>query len=248
MQIRPIKTDKIVANAASLLQILDKHVKELPDESILAITSKIVAIADGDIASSQNKQKTDFVTSQADHYLPLEASRYGLYLTITNNVLIPNAGIDESNGDNIFIFWPKNPQKTANLVRKHLMNKFGLNKLGVVITDSKITPLRVGTTGLALGYSGFKPTHSYIGEPDLFGKPMRMTKSSIVDGLAAAAVLIMGEGSESTPIALITDVDFVEFVDHDPTAEEVASLTIDKQDDLYAPLLEAVKWQKGGRS
>jgi putative folate metabolism gamma-glutamate ligase len=244
MKLKIIRISPVRART-NLLSLLDNSIKELYEGSVVAITSKIISIADGDTVPIDGKTKNDFVAQQADYYLPAEVSQYNIFITITDNVLIANAGIDESNGDNMFIFWPKNPQKTANLIRKHLKDKFGLERVGVVITDSKITPLRVGTTGLAIGYSGFKPTHSYIGEPDLFGKPMRMTRASIVDGLAAAAVLVMGEGSESTPIAVIDDIDFVEFTSEDPSETEVAELTIDKSDDLYAPLFESVEWKKG---
>ena len=64
-------------------------------------------------------------------------------------------------------------------------------------------------------------------------------------GLAAAANVVMGEGTESTPIAIISEADFVEFVDHDPTPEDVAATFVDKDEDLYAPFLNSVNWQRG---
>jgi F420-0:gamma-glutamyl ligase len=65
-------------------------------------------------------------------------------------------------------------------------------------------------------------------------------------GLAAAAVLAMGEGTEQTPIAIITDVSFVKFQQRDPTKEELEYFYIkNKEEDLFAPFLNAVKWQKG---
>ena len=47
-----------------------------------------------------------------------------------------------------------------------------LKKVGVIITDSKTTPLRWGTSGVAISYSGFSPLKNYIGSPDIFGKEM----------------------------------------------------------------------------
>jgi F420-0:gamma-glutamyl ligase len=38
-----------------------------------------------------------------------------------------------------------------------------------------------------------------------------MTKVNVADALAAAAVLVMGEGSEQTPLVVIGDVPFVTF-------------------------------------
>jgi dihydrofolate synthase / folylpolyglutamate synthase len=59
--------------------------------------------------------------------------------------------------------------------------------------------------------------------------------------------MVMGEGGQQTPIALITDVPFVTFTGRDPTPEELQALIIDPKDDIYAPFLTAVDWQKGGQ-
>ena len=64
-------------------------------------------------------------------------------------------------------------------------------------------PLRAGVTGVALGYAGFRGVRDYRGKKDLFGKKSRFTKSNIADALAAAAVLLMGEGDEQTPLVII---------------------------------------------
>jgi F420-0:gamma-glutamyl ligase len=56
----------------------------------------------------------------------------------------------------------------------------------------------------------------------------------------------MGEGNESTPLGLVTEIKNIEFCDHEPTAQELADLKIELKDDVYAPLLEKVSWQKGG--
>jgi F420-0:gamma-glutamyl ligase len=68
------------------------------------------------------------------------------------------------------------------------------------------------------------------------------------DALAAAAVLVMGEGSEQTPLALIKDLPFIAFQDRDPSPEELAAAAIALEDDLYAPLLTRAPWQRGGKA
>jgi F420-0:gamma-glutamyl ligase len=65
-----------------------------------------------------------------------------------------------------------------------------------------------------------------------------------MDALAAASVFEMGEGAEQTPLAVITDLNKVEFQDRNPTQEELDFLKIDIEDDLYAPLLKSVEWKK----
>ena len=56
----------------------------------------------------------------------------------------------------------------------------------------------------------------------------------------------MGEAAEQTPIAVVTNVPFVQFQDRVPTAEELHSLNMPIEDDLYAPILACAPWQRGG--
>ena len=85
----------------------------------------------------------------------------------------------------------------------------------------------------------------YIGSPDIFSRTMHVTKSNIAEGLAASCVLVMGEGNEQTPIATISDVPFIDFVDRNPTPNELKFLLIDKDDDVYGSILGSVPWKKG---
>jgi F420-0:gamma-glutamyl ligase len=43
----------------------------------------------------------------------------------------------------------------ANEVRAYLGERFSCRQVGVVIIDSKTTPLRWGVTGVAIAHSGF---------------------------------------------------------------------------------------------
>jgi F420-0:gamma-glutamyl ligase len=160
-------------------------------------------------------------------------------------MLAATAGIDESNGNGYYILWPKDPQNTVNTVREYLKKRFHLKKVGVIITDSKTSPLRWGVTSIALAYTGFKPLKDYIGKKDIFERKFEFEKLSIIDSLAGAAAVVMGEGAEQTPLAVITDLPFVEFQDRNPMAKELKSLKISIGEDLYGPFLKNVKWKKG---
>ncbi|MGE5550481.1 MAG: hypothetical protein ACM3ZC_08110 [Bacteroidota bacterium] len=73
-------------------------------------------------------------------------------------------------------------------------------------------------------------------------------ESNVADGLAAAAVLRMGEANERTPLALIEELPFVEFSASPPTAEEIIEgLRIEIDDDLYGQLLRGVNWHDKDR-
>ena len=125
------------------------------------------------------------------------------------------------------------------------MKKLKSKHIGVVISDSKTTPLRWGTTGTSIAHSGFLAVNDFIGKPDVFGRNLTMTKVNVADALACAAVLTMGESNEQQPLAIIEDVPFVHFQDRNPTLQELNDLHIPIEDDIYAPLLTSVDWMKG---
>lgn len=244
MRTRPIQTDVIAPSERDLFGVIDRHLAELPERSVLAITSKIVAICEGRVRPMAGADKAALIAEEAEHYLPHDP-RFGVSLTIKRGMLIATAGIDESNSDGYYVLWPSDAQRAANALRAHLAARFGLREVGVVVTDSRTTPLRLGVTGVALAHSGFRALNDYVGKADLFGRPLRMTKVNVMDALATSAVLVMGEGSERTPLAVIDELPFVDFQPRDPSAEELATLRIAPEDDLYARLLTSVAWQRG---
>lgn len=245
MKVFSIKTHKIRPDKQNLFEILDKYLVSLKERSIVVITSKIVSICEGRVAKIGKADKRELIKKEAEYFLPPEKNKYNITLTIKRNLLVPTAGIDESNGAGYYILWPEDPQKTANEVRQHLHDRFSVKKIGVIITDSKTTPLRWGTTGVAITHSGFSALNNYIGKPDIFGRKFKVKKANVLDALAVAAVLVMGEGSEQTPLAIIEDVPFVKFQNRNPSEKEIKDFSIDMEDDLYGPLLKSVKWRKG---
>ncbi|MBI5620756.1 coenzyme F420-0:L-glutamate ligase [Candidatus Gottesmanbacteria bacterium] len=246
MNIIAIKTKPIVPGD-DLLTILDHDILKLHDGDVLAVTSKIVSICQGAVASNDGSiDKLDLIKKEADAYLDIPLSQtYGVTITIKNSMLVANTGIDESNGNGYFILWPRNPFASAAAIWTHLRQKFTIHHLGVIITDSHMVPLQWGTRGRAIAWCGFEPLKNYIGTPDIFGKNLHATKASVIDGLAAAAVSIMGEGNEQTPLAIIQDMPPISFLDRPPTKKEIDALTIAPKDDIYAPLLTSVEWKKG---
>ncbi len=245
MVIKVYKTHKITAKDTDILTILDTYLPKLEENSIVVITSKIVALCEGNFISTEKASKDNLVKQEADLYLPKEENNYGVYITIKGNILAATAGIDESNTDGKIVFWPKNPQKSANKIREHLKKKHNLKNIGVLITDSKTTPLRWGVTGIGLSHSGFKAINDYVGTEDLFGREFKMTKVNVMDGLSSGAAVVMGETTEQTPLGVITDIPFVMFQDHNPTENELKNLAIPIDDDVYGVFLKSAKWKKG---
>lgn len=245
MKISTLRTEKITARSLTLEELLDTYIINLDEGSIVAITSKIVSLCEGSVAEIAGQSKDMLVAQQSQYYLPEALSKYGFSFTITNNTLIPMAGIDESNADGHYVLWPKDAQTTANRIRRYLVKKFNLQRVGVIITDSTCQPLRRGTSGIALAHSGFRALRDYVGIKDLFGRPYKVTQANISGGLAAAAVFAMGEGNEQTPLCIISDLNSLEFQSTDPSTKELQELHIDVEEDLFAPFLESVAWGKG---
>ena len=243
MNIIPIKTHKITSSDKNILNILDRYLPKLNEKTILAVTSKIVSITEGRTLEIGSIDKKKLIQKEADWYID-EETQYGHTLTIKDYILLPSAGIDESNGKGRYILWPKNPQKSANLIRSYLKRKFRLKDIGIIITDSKTTPLRWGVTGVCVAYSGFFALNDFIGRPDLFGYILKATKVNMVDALATAAVVVMGESVEQTPLGIISDVPFVRFNKNDPTKKEIDAYHIEMKDDLFAPILTKTNWKR----
>lgn len=245
MVIRGVQTHKIVPGKETVYGLVDRYIKKLSDHSILVITSKIISICEGRTLLIDSKDKDELIKTEAEYYIPRASNKQGVLLTIKHNTIIPTAGIDESNSNGHYVLWPKDPQKTANDVRKHLLQRLK-RKVGVLITDSKSSPLRWGTTGIGLAHSGFDALNSYIEKPDIFGRRLKVTKANVIDSLAAAAVAVMGEGNEQTPFAVIENIPFVKFRERNPSQKELNELYLPIKDDIFAPLLESVQWKKGG--
>jgi F420-0:gamma-glutamyl ligase len=249
MKVVAIKTRKFLPPQDNLWDLLGKSIKSLDENSIVAVTSKIVSIGEGQcIPINKVKDKDELIISQADKYLPRAYVANELIMhTIKNNLLTASAGVDESNGAGYFILWPKNPKSSAQKIWEFLRKKFNVKRLGVIITDSRLVPLRRGVVGISISYFGFKSLKDYRGTKDIFGREFKMETLNIPDSLASVAVLEMGEGSEQTPIAIITGAPGIQFTKRSITSSNsFSSFEIPEKEDMFYPFLSSVKWKKGG--
>lgn len=206
--------------------------RKIPEGSILAITSKIVSLEENRLVSKASITKSELIDREAEYNLgPIG---YGSILTIKEGLLIASAGIDESNSESgHYILYPENPFQSAKRLWSALKTQWDLNDFGVLLTDSRTGPLRLGVTGVSLAYWGFSGLENKVGSRDLFDRELQMTKINIADGLASAASLVMGEGNESTPLALINGAQVRFETETDPS-----ELRIPVEDDLYYPLFK----------
>jgi len=227
MKIQAVKT-KIFKESQDLISFIIAAIPRLKENSVVVVTSKIVALAEGRTAIAINtKDKEKIILAQSDWAIP---TKY-VWLTVKDGLVMANAGIDESNANGKLILLPKDSFKTADKIRKTLAHYYGLKNLGVLITDSRTIPLRAGVTGVALGYAGFCGIRDYRGQPDIFGRKFKYSRTNIADSLATAAVLVMGEGAEKQPLAIIEGAP-IKFCNKINRKE----INIDIQDDMHRPL------------
>lgn len=232
MKVIPIKT-KIFKENENLVDFITSNIKKLEDNSIIVVTSKVVALSEGRTAIVKNeKEKEELIKRESQFAMKTKYT----WLTIKDGMVLAAAGVDESNADGKIILLPKDSFKVSSQIRTQLLKYYKVKNLGILITDSRLLPLRAGVVGVALGYAGFKGVRNYIGHKDLFGRKLKMSRTDVADSLATSAVYLMGEGSECQPLAVITDskVEFRNKIDKN-------ELKIDIKEDIYQPLFEKIK-------
>lgn len=244
MEIIPIHLEK----ESSRFDIYDKITKNTQDITIenydiLVISSKYLSISEGrikkldDVIPSQNAiqmakkfhinpKMMELIIRESDEIF---GGLYGFVLTSVHKILAPNAGIDKSNvPKEHVVLYPKHPYESI----ENLRNKFLINsgkKIGIVLSDSRILPMRKGTVGVALACSGFEPVIDLKGTKDLFGNVLKYTSQNVADCLASIGTLVMGESDASTPVIILRGLK-IKFTNKPISSE---SLAIESKFDIY---------------
>jgi coenzyme F420-0:L-glutamate ligase/coenzyme F420-1:gamma-L-glutamate ligase len=91
----------------------------------------------------------------------------------------------------------------ARRLRENIEKLTG-RRIAVVITDTETnTSGKIGTIDVAVGSSGIRPINRGFGSPDIYGRPKFGGVDIIVDEIAAAAALVMGQTSEGIPAVIV---------------------------------------------
>ena len=195
----------------------------LQDGDILVIAQKIVSKSEDRLVNLStvlpSKEAQDYakLTGKDPRLIELILSESQEVLRIRQNLMIvqhklgfvsANAGIDHSNvrgpwgdPDDWVLLLPKDPDASAAALREKLEARYQC-KLGVLIIDSHGRAWRLGTVGVAIGFSGMPGLVDLRGEADLFDYRLRVTRVAAADELAAGASLVMGQAKEGTPVVL----------------------------------------------
>ena len=201
-----------------LVDLIERKVGgRLRDGDVLVISSKLVAVSEGRVVrlatvkagarakGLASKHRMDprlceLVVRESDEVI---GGIPGFLLTTRDGLLTPNAGIDKSNTKHgSVVLYPRRPEVSAWRIREALKFSRGVS-VGVIICDSRLSPSRRGTTGVAVAASGVEAVLDMRGRVDLFGNVLKVTAQGVADDLSSAAEVLMGESDEATPIVLV---------------------------------------------
>lgn len=238
ISVRPVKSELKTQEFdlfETLVNSLEKSQITLENGDVLVISSKYVANSQGRlidyehvVPSAQSKilaEKFHLNPKIAEIILRESDAVFGgvpgFVITSADNILAPNAGIDKSNAQNgKLVLYPIDVYLIAEQLRRKFFLRFSIH-IGIIITDSRLMPARVGTTGVALACAGIEPLSDIRGKKDLYGKPLKVTFQAVADNLASIANLKMGEGADSTPAAVIKNAG-VDITDRKISPHEMA--------------------------
>jgi coenzyme F420-0:L-glutamate ligase/coenzyme F420-1:gamma-L-glutamate ligase len=160
----------------------------LADGDIVAVTSKVVAKAEGRVRSVPREDAV------AEETVRVVARRGSTTIVRTRHGLtIAAAGVDASNvAPGQVVLLPLDPDASARTIRRRLAELTG-RTVGVVVTDTAGRAWREGQTDIAVGAAGLRVAEDYAGRVDGHGNPLVVTAPAVADEIAGAAELTQGK-------------------------------------------------------
>lgn len=191
----------------------------IEDGDIIVIAQKIVSKSEGRIVALKDVQPSELAKTMSRRSkksaqlieLILRESKSivrmvdGHIITETKQGwTCANSGIDVSNisGGSDAALLPEDSDESARRIKGRIEMLTG-KSVAVIVSDTFGRPLRDGHVDVAIGSSGIDPLLDLRGEKDLFGYTLRVKKTAIVDELASAAELVIGQAQERIPVAII---------------------------------------------
>jgi len=232
--------------AKIIVETAGKNGLNIEDGDVIVIAQKIFSKAEKrvmrlkEILPSKKAEKIAKITGKSPKFIELvlretksilKASREVLLVEDKRGLICINAGIDKSNveGRGNFVLLPENPDRSAEKCRLEIKKLTGKN-VAVVVCDTYSRPFRRGQVNFAIGMAGIKPFKDYRGKGDLFGYTLKVKNVAVVDEVAAAAELLMGQAKEAVPVLIFKGLrDVLEFCEECSIDE----LRISSKEDLF---------------
>jgi len=204
--------------AKIIIETAERNGLKIDDGDIVVITQKIFSKAEQrvanlkDVTPSKEALEIAKTTHKSPRFIELilretrkimKTSPEVLLVEDDRGLICINAGVDKSNvkGNNSFALLPINPDDSAEECRQQIKKLVGKN-VAVIVCDTFSRPFRRGQVNFAIGVAGLKPFKDYRGKEDLFGHVLKVKNVAVVDEIAAAAELLMGQGREATPVVI----------------------------------------------
>jgi coenzyme F420-0:L-glutamate ligase / coenzyme F420-1:gamma-L-glutamate ligase len=195
--------------AGLLLEAVRRAGLELTDGDVLAVTSKVVAKAEGrlvplpDDPAGRERVLREAVAAETARVV---ARRGRLVIAETRHGLVgANALVDASNaGGDRLVLLPADPDASAARLRQAI-EALGGHDVAVVVTDTLGRPWRLGQTDVAVGLAGMGALDDWRGRTDGDGRLLEVTEVAVADEVAAAADLVKGKDAR-VPAALLRGV------------------------------------------
>jgi coenzyme F420-0:L-glutamate ligase/coenzyme F420-1:gamma-L-glutamate ligase len=195
--------------ARLLLEAVGRAGLALADGDVLAVTSKVVAKAEGRLVplpqdpAGRERALREAVAAETARVV---ARRGRLVIAETRHGLVgANALVDASNaGGDRLVLLPADPDASAARLRADLAALDG-HDVAVVVTDTLGRPWRLGQTDVAVGLAGMGALDDWRGRADGDGRRLEVTEVAVADEVAAAADLVKGKASR-VPAALLRGV------------------------------------------
>jgi coenzyme F420-0:L-glutamate ligase/coenzyme F420-1:gamma-L-glutamate ligase len=191
----------------------------LVELDVVVVASKVVSISEGrrvDLASveevSAEAQNLSLQIGKDARLVELilrESTKHRL-ATLKGPIIarhklgfeLTSAGVDNAGEGGAYLL-PANPDQSAKELATQLKTFFKVERLGVVVVDSDGRPDRAGATVVAIGSWGFEPlrrTHAEVS-----GRK-KIQEETIVDMIAAAAGIVIGQRGRGIPFAIVRGV------------------------------------------
>ncbi|WP_248582882.1 coenzyme F420-0:L-glutamate ligase [Nocardioides sp. InS609-2] len=170
---------------------------DLHDGDVVAVTSKVVAKAEGRVRPGD---RDDAVAGETARIV---ARRGPVLIVRTHHGLtMAAAGVDASNvATGTVVLLPVDPDASARALRERLLDLTGVN-VGVVVTDTAGRAWREGQTDMAIGVAGLTPLEDFVGRFDGHGNELAVTMPAVADEIAGAAELVQGK-LHGRPVAVL---------------------------------------------
>lgn len=208
--------------AALLIAAIEKTRHGIAAGDVIVIAQKIVSKAEGryvDLASIEPSARAHSLARETEKDPRLVEVILGesrrvvrqrpgvLIVEHRLGFIMANAGVDRSNvdpaaGAEPVLLLPRDPDASAAALHQRFAAHFGVAP-AIIISDSFGRAWRRGTVGIALGAAGLPALLDLRGQPDLYGRALRVTETGFGDEIAAAASLLMGQGNEGIPAVLL---------------------------------------------